>query len=716
MGCQCSKPSVDEDGKNRATEKFPSRKASRVNLLRKGDDLGLNSLKRDEDVRINSSQRSDSIRSKVKTDGGDIKLAYLDKRVNGSNRVHDDQIEKKKRERLEVAISVNYPGKGSIPKAMEAEQVAAGWPSWLSTVAGEALEGWLPRKAETFEKLDKIGQGTYSSVYKARDIIHNKLVALKRVRFDNLDVESVKFMAREILILRRLDHPNVIKLEGLITSQRSCSLYLVFEYMEHDLTGLASRPGVKFSEPQVKCYMQQLLRGLDYCHSHGVLHRDIKGSNLLIDDNGILKIADFGLASPFDPHNQVPLTSRVVTLWYRPPELLLGASHYGVAVDLWSTGCILAELYAGKPILPGKTEVEQLHKIFKLCGSPPENYWKKLQLPHSTGFKTAQPYRRCIGEMLKDFPSSVVALVDKLLSIDPAHRGTAAAALKSEFFTTKPLACEPTSLPKYPPSKEIDAKFHSCRRQSRVEGKDPKDYGEGRRPKEAHLNLSLNAKDEINIMQKRQGHSSLKGRSGVLYPRGDETVSGLLNAPPKQSATEICSDTGRISHSGPLISKPDWMKSRKQLNDHSMALDGSNLSVLSRLVATRSNISDHPHDRPGPSRSEVGRLPDFVRDSESTRKQDRIFYTHRVADSYRVENEKACAKEQSLLAYGTDMNKLYTSGPILGPSNNLDRILKERDRQIQEYARQARHSKAGDNQLKGSRATTGKHLMLSHGM
>ncbi|CAK9314761.1 unnamed protein product [Citrullus colocynthis] len=719
MGCQCSKPSIDEDGKNRASEKFPSRKGSQDNLLKKGEDMRLNSVKRDEDVRINSSQRADSIRSKVKTDGVDMKLAYLDKRVNGSNRVHDDQIEKKKRERLEAAISANYPGKGSIPKAMEAEQVAAGWPSWLSSVAGEALEGWLPRRAETFEKLDKIGQGTYSSVYKARDIIQNKLVALKRVRFDNLDVESVKFMAREILILRRLDHPNVIKLEGLITSPRSCSLYLVFEYMEHDLTGLASRPGVKFTEPQVKCYMQQLLRGLDYFHSRGVLHRDIKGSNLLIDDNGILKIADFGLASPFDPHNQVPLTSRVVTLWYRPPELLLGASYYGVAVDLWSTGCILAELYSGKPILPGKTEVEQLHKIFKLCGSPPENYWKKLQLPHSTGFKTAQPYRRCIGEMLKDFPPSAVALVDKLLSIDPAHRGTAAAALKSEFFTTKPLACEPTSLPKYPPSKEIDAKFPGCRRQSRAEAKDHKDYVEGRRPKEAHINLSLNAKDEVNMsMQKRQGYSSFKGRGGVLNPHGDETVSGFLIPPPKQnqSVTEICSDTGRISHSGPLISKPDWMRSRKQLDDHSMALDGSNLSVLSHLVATRSNISDHPFDRPGPSQSEVGRLPDFVRNSESTRKQDRIFYTHRVADSYRIENEKVCAKEQSLLAYGTDMNKLYTSGPILGPSNNLDKILKERDRQIQEYARQARHGKAANSQLKSSRATTGKHLMSSHGM
>lgn len=156
MGCQFSRPSVDKDGQNRATEKSHSQKAQRVNLSRKEEDVRLNSLKRDEGVRINSSQRIDSIRSKVKTDGGDMKVSYLDKKVNGSNRVHDDQIEKKKRERLEAAISANYPGKGSIPKAVEAEQVAAGWPSWLSSVAGEALEGWLPRKAETFEKLDKV--------------------------------------------------------------------------------------------------------------------------------------------------------------------------------------------------------------------------------------------------------------------------------------------------------------------------------------------------------------------------------------------------------------------------------------------------------------------------------------------------------------------------------------------------------------------------------
>lgn len=103
--------------------------------------------------------------------------------------------------------------------------------------------------------------------------------------------------------------------------------------------------------------MQQLLRGLEHCHGHGVLHRDIKGANLLIDNNGNLKIGDFGLATFFQSHSKQPLTSRVVTLWYRPPELLLGATDYGVSVDLWSSGCILAELFAGKPIMPGRTEV-----------------------------------------------------------------------------------------------------------------------------------------------------------------------------------------------------------------------------------------------------------------------------------------------------------------------------------------------------------------------
>ncbi|XP_076919771.1 putative serine/threonine-protein kinase At1g09600 [Bidens hawaiensis] len=350
-----------------------------------------------------------------------------DNRLKSTRRVTDDYYydnynnKKKKKEVIEV-----------IPKAVQGQLVVAGWPSWLAAVAGEAIRGWLPRRPDTFEKLDMIGQGTYSSVYKARDLTNNKIVALKRVRFDNMDPESVEFMVREILILRRLDHPNIIKLEGLVMSRTSCSLYLVFDYMEHDLTGLASLPGVTFTESQVKCYMKQLLSGLDHCHSRGVLHRDIKGSNLLINNNGVLKIADFGLANMFDNSGNVSLTNRVVTLWYRPPELLLGSTNYGVAVDLWSTGCILGELYAGNPIMPGRTEVEQLHKIFKLCGSPSDDYWKKSNLRNVAVFKPTQPYRNRIAETFKDVPSGAIRLMESLLAIEPSQRGTASSALESE--------------------------------------------------------------------------------------------------------------------------------------------------------------------------------------------------------------------------------------------------------------------------------------------
>ncbi|CAL9043496.1 unnamed protein product [Musa banksii] len=346
----------------------------------------------------------------------------------------------------------------NLNRSSEGEQIAAGWPAWLSAVAGEAIQGWVPLKADSFEKLEKIGQGTYSSVFRACEIETGRIVALKKVRFDNFDPENVRFMAREIQILRRLDHPNVIKLEGLITSRLSCSIYLVLEYMEHDLAGLSSCPGIKLSEPQVKCYMHQLLTGLQQCHSHGVIHRDIKCANLLVNNEGILKIADFGLANILDPKDKQPLTSRVVTLWYRPPELLLGSTDYEPSVDLWSVGCVFAELFFGEPILQGRTEVEQLHKIFKLCGSPPEEFWNKSSLPRETIFKP-HPYENCIRETFRFLPDSAFKLLQTLLSIEPNKRGTASTALTSEYFRTKPYACVPSSLPKYQPNKEIDAKF-----------------------------------------------------------------------------------------------------------------------------------------------------------------------------------------------------------------------------------------------------------------
>ncbi|KAG6477592.1 protein IMPAIRED IN BABA-INDUCED STERILITY 1-like [Zingiber officinale] len=353
----------------------------------------------------------------------------------------------------------SIPPPRNLSRCNEGEQVAAGWPAWLSCVAGEAIRGWAPLKAEAFEKLEKIGQGTYSNVFRACEIDTGRIVALKKVRFDNFEPESVRFMAREILILRKLDHPNIVKLEGIITSRLSCSIYLVFEYMEHDLAGLSSSPDIKFSESQIKCYMHQLLLGLNQCHSRGIMHRDIKCANLLVNNEGILKIADFGLANILNPEEKQPLTSRVVTLWYRPPELLLGSVDYDATVDLWSVGCVFAELFLGKPILQGRTEVEQIHKIFKLCGSPPGEFWKKTKLPQATVIKSQHAYENCLYRTFEFLPDSAFKLLETFLSIESTKRGTAVAALNSEYFKTKPYACEPSSLPKYNPSKEIDAKF-----------------------------------------------------------------------------------------------------------------------------------------------------------------------------------------------------------------------------------------------------------------
>ncbi|XP_047329926.1 probable serine/threonine-protein kinase At1g54610 [Impatiens glandulifera] len=673
MGCVCGKPSSIEDSKESPRRQRPLSKASSQSQ---------------KPGRI-SSKRSQSFQVNERPDVSGIRIGSIDRKVSHSRRVQqDERSEKKKTDNPEVVLIHAHPAMGLVPKAVEGEQVAAGWPSWLAAEAGEALKGWIPRRADTFEKLDKIGQGTYSSVYKARDLINKNIVALKRVRFDNTDPESIKFMAREILILRRLNHPNIIKLEGLITSRTSCSLYLVFEYMEHDLTGLASLPGSKFSEPQIKCYMQQLLSGLEHCHSNGVLHRDIKGSNLLIDNHGILKIADFGLASFFDHRQNEPLTSRVVTLWYRPPELLLGATHYGVCIDLWSAGCILGELYAGKPIMPGRTEVEQLHKIFKLCGSPSEEYWRKSKLPHSTVFKPLHPYKCRLSEVFDDFPPTAMRLLEKLLSIDPADRGTATAALRSEYFTTKPLPCDPSCLPKYPPSKEMDAKMREdeARRKGGVEGKSKRGGGgESGGPRQHRSTAVPDANAElVSSMQQRrndQTSNNPKSRSEVFNPHKDEESMGFpLDISTRQTRegkdiTGNNNNNWKASYSGPL----GLTKSGTRNDNFSIVSARGDLSASSGLVASRNFLpEDCGGDKMAQRISVTGR-------SESSRKNDRKRNNHKLKG-----NGRSSTKESNTNGREYMKPDIHFSGPLLVPSNNVDEMLKEHDRRIQEVARRAR--------------------------
>lgn len=483
---------------------------------------------------------------------------------------------------------------------VEGEQIAAGWPSWLTSVAGEAIHGLVPLKTDAFEKLDKVGQGTYSSVFQAREVETGRMVALKKVRLDTLQHESIRFMAREIIILRTLDHPNVMKLEGIITSQLSNSIYLVFEYMEHDLAGLLSNPDVKFTDSQIKCYMRQLLSGLEHFHLRGIMHRDIKVSNILVNNEGILKIGDFGLANTVSPNSKHPLTSRVVTLWYRPPELLMGSTNYGVTVDLWSVGCVFAELFMGKPILKGRTEVEQLHKIFKLCGSPPDEFWKKNKLPLATMFKPQISYESSLEERCQGFlPGTAVSLLQTLLSVDPSKRGTASSALMSEYFNTAPYACNPSLLPKYVPSKEMDAKNRDDANRKKNGGKvrerEAVTSGRQRRVHKALQDPNSAGKPALkeemqNISQNARKCDDGKAHhtKGKVGPVQKEQQKHLFDSKSDQAAQKSNGYNGYSGYSGPApvsgSSGFKWAKSRKP--DASSILSDGSRSKISAMDPT----------------------------------------------------------------------------------------------------------------------------------
>ncbi|KAF8098312.1 hypothetical protein N665_0269s0036 [Sinapis alba] len=568
-------------------------------------------------------------------------------------------------------------------------KVVAGWPSWLVSVAGEALNGWLPRSADSFQKLEMIGQGTYSNVYRARDLETNQIVALKKVRFANMDPESVRFMAREIIILRRLNHPNVMKLEGIIISKASGSMYLVFEYMDHDLSGLASTPGINFSQAQIKCYVKQLLLGLEHCHSCGVLHRDVKGSNLLLDRNNNLKIADFGL-STFRQRKQ-PLTSRVVTLWYRPPELLLGSTDYGVTVDLWSTGCILAELFTGKPLLPGRTEVEQMHKIFKLCGSPSEEYWRRSRLRHAAIFKPQHQYKRCLADTYKDLiPPSALSLLEVLLAVEPEARGTTSSALQSEFFTTKPFPSEPSSLPRYQPRKEFDIKLHEEEARRRKGGSSKQNEAK-RFSRESRAVPAPGANAELPAsIQKRLGETNQTSVSEKFNPEGDSGF-GFRIEPLKSITAENPYPvyTNGDSH----LNGPSQLSTQRSY----VQRGGAQLSRFSNSVASNRDGSQF-----GSVRDALVNQRWLEDGSGNCNLSQRLL---EKPNGLRKDDPSSSSKESIMGYEGGKRERIHYSGPLIPGEGNLDEMLKEHERQILLAVRRAQADKAKRDDSRQVRAS-----------
>ncbi|TMW66078.1 hypothetical protein Poli38472_003843 [Pythium oligandrum] len=246
---------------------------------------------------------------------------------------------------------------------------------------------WYIGEIENYTIIDKVGSGTYGEVFKCQHKITKDIVALKKMRSD---VEKNGFPVtsiREMKILKQLKHPNVVTLKEIVSSNAPTKdgkrppLYFAFEYLEHDLSGLLNHPRVKFSRTQIQCYMRQLLCGVAFMHRNKIVHRDIKASNLLLNNQGVLKVADFGLSRSWTEVNAKAgrYTNKVVTLWYRSPELLLGSTSYDFSVDVWSIGCIFGELLLGRPILQGKTEIDQLQMIFGLVGRPTEENWPEFK-------------------------------------------------------------------------------------------------------------------------------------------------------------------------------------------------------------------------------------------------------------------------------------------------------------------------------------------------
>ncbi|XP_046896368.1 cyclin-dependent kinase 11B isoform X4 [Hypomesus transpacificus] len=316
-----------------------------------------------------------------------------------------------------------------------------------------ALQGC--RSVEEFQCLNRIEEGTYGVVYRAKDKKTDEIVALKRLKMEKEKEGFPITSLREINTILKAQHPNIVTVREIVVGSNMDKIYIVMNYVEHDLKSLMETMKQPFLPGEVKTLMIQLLRGVRHLHDNWILHRDLKTSNLLLSHKGILKIGDFGLAreygSPLKPYTPV-----VVTLWYRSPELLLGAKEYSTAVDMWSVGCIFGELLTQKPLFPGKSEIDQINKIFKDLGSPSEKIWpgyNELPAVKKMTF-TEYPYnnlRKRFGALLSD---QGFDLMNKFLTYCPSKRILSDEGLKHEYFRETPLPIEPSMFPTWPAKSE----------------------------------------------------------------------------------------------------------------------------------------------------------------------------------------------------------------------------------------------------------------------
>lgn len=288
---------------------------------------------------------------------------------------------------------------------------------------------------DRYQKIEKnghMGEGTYGVVYKAKDKQTNEFVALKRIRLEVEDEGIPSTTLREISVLRQLKHPNIVELNDVVQSEGR--LYLVFEFVDRDLKKYLEVCDGPMSPQLVKSYTHQMLSGLHFCHVRGVMHRDLKPQNVLVSRDGRLKLADFGLARSFVPPIR-PFTHEVVTLWYRPPEILLGCKTYALPVDVWAIGTMLAEMVTKRPMFPGDSEIDELFKIFRLLGTPNEEVWPGVTALQDWNEDFPVWPSLNIARCVPDLCDNGVDLIEQMLAIDPRRRISCKEALTHPYFS-----------------------------------------------------------------------------------------------------------------------------------------------------------------------------------------------------------------------------------------------------------------------------------------
>merc|ERR1712223_1465024 len=328
-----------------------------------------------------------------------------------------------------------------------------------------SLPPYLPsvhgcRSVAEFQCMNRIEEGTYGVVYRARDKRTQEIVALKKLKMEREKEGFPSTSLREINTLLISQHQNVVHVREIVVGSNMDKIFIVMDFVEHDMKSLMETMRQKkqiFLPGEVKCLMEQLLKAIAHLHDNWILHRDLKTSNLLLSHNGILKVGDFGLAREYGS----PLkhyTAVVVTLWYRAPELLLGIKEYSTFIDVWSIGCIFGEFLLMNPLFPGKSESEELDKIFKFLGTPSEKIWpgfNSLPLVQKMKKFVDYPISRIRETLTKEMLTDKgLDLIKKFLTYDPKKRISCDEALNHLYFEESPVAIHPSMFPTWPAKSE----------------------------------------------------------------------------------------------------------------------------------------------------------------------------------------------------------------------------------------------------------------------